>query len=255
MNPDTPAHDTTSKKRFRGRVALVTGGSRGIGRACVMRLAQEGADVAVNYVSQAQAAEETAVAARALGVRAITVAGDVSSPDAVSAMVSAVETQLGPIDLLVNNAGVFDFVTHEQTTAELWNRTIAINLTGTYLVTWAVKESMIARQFGRIVNLSSIMASRGLRQLAAYSATKGAVSALTRSLAVEYAPFGIRVNFLAPGFIETALTERVLKNPRFSQVLLDQTPNVGEVQCTRLCNAGNLVFRRCRADVRVQPAR
>ena len=147
-------------RRFADRVALVTGGSRGIGRACCVRLANEGARVALNYHQDRVAAEETRRLIEESGGEALVVQGDVSQGPDVDRMNGQIEDQLGGVDLLVNNSGVFDYAPHRELTEEVWRRTIDINLTGVYLVTWRVKEGMLARRYGRIVNMSSISALR-----------------------------------------------------------------------------------------------
>jgi len=194
---------------FAGRTALVTGGSRGIGRACCERLARAGANVAVNYVSNEQAAHETARLIEEAGGAAHCVRADVSSSDDVDRMIAEVTMRLGPIDLLVNNAGVFDFVSHAETTQAIWQRTLDVNLTGAFLVTWAVKDSMMARGFGRIVNVSSIAALDARPMSIAYAASKAGLVGFTKSLAGALAPHNIRVNAVAPGLIETEILDGV----------------------------------------------
>lgn len=211
-----------SDQDLKGRVALITGGSRGIGRACCEHIARAGAAVAVNFRSNEQAAKKTVELVEAAGGRAMTIRADVSSQEEVARMVSAVEQQLGPIDLLVNNAGIFDHVSHEETTAELWQRTLDVNLTGTYFVTWAVKDDMIARGFGRIVNIASIAALRARPQSIAYSVSKAGVVALTKSLAEAVAEHNVRVNAVAPGLIETEILEGVDQSKL--DALIEATP-------------------------------
>ena len=192
-----------------GRFALVTGGAKGIGRACCARLAQAGADVAINYLTSEQQAGETAELVRQAGGRAHLARADVRSPEEVAAMVREVTDALGPVDLLVNNAGVFHFVSHEQTTLDVWRQTLEVNLTGAYLVTWAVKQSMIVRGFGRIVNIASIAGLRARPMSIAYAASKAGLIGLTKSVAEALATHNIRVNAIAPGLIDTEILSGV----------------------------------------------
>ena len=186
-----------------GRVALVTGGSRGIGRAISVQLAAAGARVAVNYRSDHESAASTVAAIESAGGTAVPLAADVSVDSDVERLVADVVEALGPVDLLVNNAGIFDFGGHRETTAELWRRTIEVNLTGAFLVSWAVKDGMIERGYGRIVNVTSIAALRARPNSIAYAASKAGMIGLTRSLAGAVAAEGVRVNAVAPGLIET----------------------------------------------------
>lgn len=198
-----------------GRTALVTGGSRGIGRACCLALARSGTKVAVNYRSNETAAQETVRQIKAVtegaidAAGAITVRADVSQPGDVERMVANVERELGPIELLVNNAGVFDHVSHEETTLEVWQRALDNNLTSAYLVTWAVKSGMIERNFGRIVNVTSIAALRGRPTCIAYAVSKAGLTSFTKSAAEALAPHNIRMNAVAPGLIDTEILDGV----------------------------------------------
>lgn len=194
---------------FSGRTALVTGGSRGIGRACALMLATRGASVAVNYRSSAEAAQDVVDSVTSAGQRAITVQADVSDETQVVSMIETVEQELGPVELLINNAGVFHFVSHEDTDLAIWNETLAVNLTGTFLVTCAVKQKMIERGFGRIVNMSSISALRSRPNSIAYAASKAGVTGFTKSTAEALAGHGIRVNAIAPGLIATEILDGV----------------------------------------------
>ena len=186
-----------------GRVALVTGGSRGIGRAISQELAAAGARVAVHYRSDHDAAAETVAAIQSAGGTAIAVAADVSNEADVDRLIAEVDAALGPVDLLVNNAGIFDYGDHHETTVQLWHRTIAVNLTSAFLVSWAVKDGMIERGYGRIVNVASIAALRPRPKSIAYAASKAGMIGLTRSLAEAVAADGVRVNAVAPGLIKT----------------------------------------------------
>jgi NAD(P)-dependent dehydrogenase (short-subunit alcohol dehydrogenase family) len=209
--------------RLEGRIALVTGSGKGIGEAVARVFAAEGAFV---YVSDVDDASAAAVAQRIAekGGRARAVTADVSRGQDVSALLRAVETGHGRLDVVVNNAGINVRSDFRHLSDADWVRMREVNLDGVVRVARDSFELLRKSGRGSLINLASIMTHRGLRQLAGYSATKGAISALTRALAVEYAPFGIRVNALAPGFIQTALTERVLRNPMFSKALLDKTP-------------------------------
>lgn len=207
---------------FDGRTALVTGGGRGIGRACCLKLAQAGAAVAVNYASRADAAAETVREIQAAGGRAVALQADVSDADQVDQLVRRTQEELGPIDLLVNNAGIFEHTPHTELPAELWNRTLAVNLTGPYLVSWAVKDGMLARGWGRIVNMSSISGLRARPMSIAYAASKAGLIGLTRSLAEALAPGNVRVNAVAPGLIDTEIIADV-EQSRLDEIV-ESTP-------------------------------
>ena len=194
---------------LQGRTSLVTGGSRGIGRACCEQLAAAGAKVAVNYVSSENAAHEVVEVIRAAGGQAIACQADVSSPDQVRDMIGHVQEELGPVELLVNNAGVFDFVAHDETSLDVWQRMLQVNLTGCYLTIWAVKEDMIRRGFGRIVNISSIAGLAPRPMSIAYSVSKAGVVSLTKSLAVAIAEHNVRINAVAPGLVDTEIISDV----------------------------------------------
>jgi NAD(P)-dependent dehydrogenase (short-subunit alcohol dehydrogenase family) len=211
-----------SEPDFEKRTVLVTGGSRGIGRACCERLAKAGAQVAINYRSREEDAQETARLVEAAGVRAMTVQADVADEKSVERMVAQVNDRLGPIDMLVNNAGIFEYVTPETTTLDHWRRTIDVNLTGLYIVTWAVKDQMVERKFGRIVNMTSISALRSRPYGIAYSASKAGVIAFTKSASEALIPFNIRMNAVAPGLIETEIIDDV-DQPVIDRIV-DQTP-------------------------------
>ena len=209
-------------RRLEGRIALVTGAASGIGRATAQLFAEEGAHVYLADVNVAGA--ETAVAEMAAaGLAATPVTADVSLGQDVTAMFRAVEKGHGRLDVLVNNAGLNVRGDFRYLSDADWAKIREVNLDGVVRVARDGFALLKASGRGSLINVASIMAHRGLRQLTAYSATKGAVTALTRGLAVEYAPFGIRVNALCPGFVNTALTARALKNPAIEKALVEST--------------------------------
>jgi 3-oxoacyl-[acyl-carrier protein] reductase len=186
-----------------GRVALVTGASRGIGRAIALALAGAGADVVVNCRERVRSAEEAAEAVRARGRRALAIAADVSDAGAVERMVRSAEAGLGPVDVLVNNAGVAIPGDLDELTEEEFDRTLAVNLKGAFLCTRAVLPGMRARRWGRIVNISS-GAARGAGVVGAhYNASKAGLEGLTRGYAARVAGDGVTVNAVAPSLVET----------------------------------------------------
>ena len=209
-------------RRLEGRIALVTGSGSGIGRAIAQALAQEGAHVYVTDVNGA-AAETVAAEIVNAGQSAHAITADVALGQDVTAMFRAVEKGHGRLDVLVNNAGLNVGGDFRHLSDADWARIREVNLDGVVRVARDGFPLLKASGRGSLVNVASIMANRGLRPLTAYSATKGAVAALTRGLAVEYAPFGIRVNALCPGFVHTALTQRALRNPAIEKALVDST--------------------------------
>jgi 3-oxoacyl-[acyl-carrier protein] reductase len=188
-----------------GRVALVTGASRGIGRAVALALAGTGADVAVNYYSRERDALDVADAVRALGRRALTVRADVSNGDAVDEMIRAIDREIGPADLLVNNAGLALRRDLDDLTEADFDRTLNVNLKSVFLCTQAALPHMRAQGWGRIVNVSS-GAARGAGVVGVhYNASKAGVEGLTRGYAARLAPEGITVNAVAPSLIDTEM--------------------------------------------------
>jgi 3-oxoacyl-[acyl-carrier protein] reductase len=202
---------------FDNRVALVTGGSRGIGRATALRLAREGADVAISFVTRSTEADEVVGEISRLGRRGLSVACDVSKPDDVARLVGQTREKLGPIDLLVHSGAISNICDHTQLTYDRWRETIDVNLTGTYLAVFAVKDEMIARGFGRIVAVSSLAALRPRPMQIHYATAKAGVIAFTHCCAEAFAPHNIRFNCVAPGLIETEMVH-VLRAERIAAI-------------------------------------
>ena len=208
--------------RFEGKFALVTGASRGIGKATALKLAAEGANVAVHYAVAADQAEDVYRQIRALGRNAMVVQADISDRESVNKMVRKITRDAGAIDLLVNNAGAVVDSNFDELSPEQWDRTIAINLTGPFNVIWAVKAGMIERKFGRIVNVSSIAALAVRPNQLAYAAAKAGVIALTKSCCEPFAKHNIRINSVAPGLIATDMVSEV--SPDMIEDLCAGTP-------------------------------
>jgi 3-oxoacyl-[acyl-carrier protein] reductase len=191
---------------IQGRVALVTGASRGIGRAIAERLATVGARVAVNYVAHGEAAAEVVRDIRDRGGEALSFQADVRSADAVDTMVRRVVDAMGPVDILVNNAGITRDGLFARMPAEDWLDVIDTNLTGAFRCTRAVLRQMLRQRWGRIINISSLAGLAGNAGQANYAAAKAGLVGLTRSLAKEVGSRNITVNAVAPGFVDTDLT-------------------------------------------------
>jgi len=221
-----------------GKVALVTGGGRGIGKAISLALATAGCDVAVNYVAHKDHARTTADEIMSLGRRAIVAGGDVSKSGDATALVAAVQNELGPIDILVNNAGRAVFESIEQMTEASWDEIIQVNLSSVFLMTQAVLPGMRARKWGRIINLSSVAAQAGSLMAVHYSAAKAGVIAATKSYARQLAKEGITVNAISPALVAT---EMLLANPAIKPdiIPMGRFGNVEECADVAVMLAGN----------------
>jgi 3-oxoacyl-[acyl-carrier protein] reductase len=195
-----------------GRVALVTGAGRGFGRAIALALGRAGADVAVNYHTSAGPAAEVARELQTQGRRAAAIKADVARDAEVRALVAAVRERFGRLDILVNNAGVMVQGPFQEIPISRYGPMLDVNVTGTLLCTYHALPGMLERRHGRIINLSSQLAQRGVGSggFVAYAATKGAVESLTRAIAHEFGQYGITANAIAPGGIETDMSRAVM---------------------------------------------
>ena len=193
------------------RVALVTGGGRGIGREIALALAREGCAVAVAARNRAQI-EETAATVRLLGVDAMPVSLDVADADSVERAVADVVAKLGPVDVLVNNAGIAESAPLLKTDPELWERHMKVNVTGPYLMARAVLGGMLERRWGRIINIASLAGLYGAPYVTAYTASKHALVGFTRALAMEVSGKGVTVNAICPGYAATDIVWNAARN-------------------------------------------
>jgi 3-oxoacyl-[acyl-carrier protein] reductase len=216
--------------KFSNNIALVTGASRGIGRAIALQLAEDGADVAVHYRASENLAREVCVEIEKLGRRAICTRADITNRDEVQSMVEQVTRELGPIDLLVNNAGELGDggKTFDDLTGDVWDRTVAINLTGPFNVLWAVKGGMIERRRGSIVNISSISALAVRPNQLPYAAAKAGVISMTKCACGALAKHNIRINALAPGAIETDMLSEISPEARSTLEVATPLGRVGK---------------------------
>ncbi|MCF0155115.1 MAG: 3-oxoacyl-[acyl-carrier-protein] reductase [Veillonella sp.] len=204
------------------KVALVTGASRGIGRAVAIRLAQAGADVIVNYAGSEAAAQETVDAIVALGRKAIKIQANVADAGQVAAMVEEAHKEFGHIDILVNNAGITKDGLLMRMKDEDWDAVMDINLKGTYLVTKAVSKIMMKQRSGSIINMTSVVGVMGNAGQTNYAASKAGVIGFTKSCAKEMASRGIRVNAIAPGFIHTEMTD--VLSDKVKEAMVNEIP-------------------------------
>lgn len=209
--------------RLDGRLALVTGSSTGIGLALARGLAQAGAPVVLNGRDRARLAA-AATALRAEGHTVHESAFDATDPAAVEAAVAAIEAQQGPIEILVNNAGITRRAPFTELAVEDWNAVMRTNVSGPFLVGQAVARRMVARRRGRIVNICSVMSELGRPGTAAYTASKGALKMLTKAMAIELAAHGITVNGIGPGYFATELTAPLVADEQFSAWVAKRAP-------------------------------
>jgi NAD(P)-dependent dehydrogenase (short-subunit alcohol dehydrogenase family) len=209
--------------RLDGRAAIVTGASRGLGRAMALALAGAGADVALASRSVAEL-EETARAIEKLGRRALVVPTDVTVYSQVEALVERAAQTLGHLDIVVNNSGIAAVMPVAEMPPEDFRRTVEVNLVGVFNGCRAAAGRLIAQKSGKIINLASVLGASGLPGYAAYSASKGGVIALTRALAVEWARYNIQVNAMAPGWFVTDMNSQAFDDPKVRERLLRDVP-------------------------------
>lgn len=208
--------------KLTGKTALVTGASRGIGREIALELARQGADVAVNYAGNKQLAEEVCQEIQALGRKSIAIQANVQKNDDVQKMVQEVLDHFGNLHILVNNAGITRDTLIMRMKEEDWDEVIETNLKGAFLCTKAVTRQMMKQRYGRIINISSIVGVSGNVGQANYVSAKAGLIGLTKSTALELASRGITVNAVAPGFIQTDMTEKLSSEVR--ETMLKQIP-------------------------------
>jgi len=210
---------------LREKVALVTGGDTGIGRAIALAFAREGASVVVDYHGASPPAQELVEQIESLGARAVAVAADISKPDEVERLVGTAVEAYGGLDILVNNAGIEEQRPFLEMPLEVWNNVIAVNLTGVWLCTQTAARHMVERKRGgRVINISSVHEDMAMPTNAPYCAAKGGLRMLMRTVAVELAPYGITVNDVAPGAIDTPMDAALKRDPVKMRQLLSEIP-------------------------------
>jgi NAD(P)-dependent dehydrogenase (short-subunit alcohol dehydrogenase family) len=211
--------------KLKGKTALVTGASRGIGKAIALTLAGEGADVAVNYASSVKEAEKVVEAIKKLGRKAIAIKADVADKASVEKMVSETVKQFGKIDILVNNAGMATIGPSGTLEEKVWRRGIDVMLTGTFFCCQAAGREMIKQKSGKIINIASINGIVAFPERASYCSAKAGVMALTKVLASEWARYNINVNAIAPGYVETELVSNLISQGKLKiEELKGRTP-------------------------------
>src|SRR6266852_3412673 len=224
--------------KLKGKITLVTGADRGIGRGIVEVFAEEGADVAVNYIEEPEKAEAVAQWVREKGRRSIIVKGDVSKRADVEAMIDKVWKELGPIDVLVNNAGIETIVPFLELTDDQWTRLVDINLRGPWLCSQVFcRRAIGAGRKGAIVHIGSIQAAKVLPGRTHYAPTKLGLEALTRNMSAEVTPLGIRVNCVHPGYIETDMTMWIRDVPGARAMVLGQISLGRSGECREIGSA------------------
>ena len=218
-----------AESAIEGKVALVTGASKGIGKAVSLRLAEMGARVSVNYNSSREAAAEVVDAITGKGGEAVAIKADVADPGQVAAMVENTSSTLGGVDILVNNAGIIDDGLLVRMSDEAWNRVVSTNLNGTFYCTRAVLRIMLRNRWGRIINIGSVVGIRGNAGQVNYSASKAGIIGLTKALAKEVATRNITVNCVTPGYLETETTSVLTQDQKDYWLSVIPQGHFGEV--------------------------
>lgn len=207
-----------------GEVAIVTGGATGLGRTTAEFLAEFGADVVLADLNLEAAERSAAELMAERGVKAIGLKLDVAKVEECRAVVERTVAELGKVDILLNNAGINIRQLALDVTEEAWDKIVAVNLKGTFFMSQAAGRRMVAQRHGKIINMSSQMEKIALPKRAAYCATKGGVAQVTKLLAVEWAPFGVCVNAIAPSFFTTPMNRELFEDPEFKELIYTQTP-------------------------------
>ncbi len=211
--------------RLQDKIALITGSSQGIGRGIAERFAQEGADVVINFVGNADRAQETLNAVEATGRRGLLVAADVSQVSEIKRLFATALEHFGRLDILVNNAGIEKHAPFQEVTEEDYDKVMNVNFKGAFFAAQAMAQHLLAtKRRGKIVNVSSVHEDLPFPNFTAYCASKGALKMMTRNLSVELGSFGINVNNIAPGAIETPINTKLLNDPAKLKALLSQIP-------------------------------
>lgn len=200
-----------------GQVAIITGGSRGIGAACAIYFAKAGADVVITYSQNAAAAGNIVAKVEALGRACLAVKADVAKEKSAKVVVERTIKKFGRIDILVNNAAIWTFGEIGEFPAEVWRETMEVNVNGTFYITNAVVPYMKRRKSGKIINITSTAGQRGEAQHSHYAASKGAIISFTKAISTELAPFNINVNSVAPGWVDTDLSAVVFKDKKVKE--------------------------------------
>ena len=227
MSASTPqvSSSTSAPPRLAGRKVLVTGSSKGIGRGIAVRLAEEGADVVINYNTDPQGAEQALAQVQALGRRGAVLKANLGAVQDVRALIAAASEALGGLDVLINNAGIERHAAFVDVTEQDYDDVLNVNLKGVFFATQAFVQQCLARGVGgKVINISSVHEDLAFPNFAAYCASKGGLRMLTRTLAVELGPLGITINNIAPGAIETPINTKLLNDPAKLAALQAQIP-------------------------------